>query len=83
LGRLSINIIILFLFKYIHLFLERSRISTDRGLFRTGIPAWRQFLYLTQIMCLVDAPARPVVSCRRKLFRGLTAPTRCSTMLRS
>jgi D-alanyl-lipoteichoic acid acyltransferase DltB (MBOAT superfamily) len=73
---LSINIIILFLFKYIHLFLET--IAYFHGP-RLSFPSWGfplgvSFFTLTQIMYLVDAyPRAPSSPAARKLFRGLTA----------
>ena len=73
---LTVNVIILFLFKYIHLFLETiayfhgPRLSFPNW----GFPLGVSFFTLTQIMYLVDAyPRAPSSPAARKIFRGLTA----------
>jgi D-alanyl-lipoteichoic acid acyltransferase DltB (MBOAT superfamily) len=74
---LSVDIVVLFLFKYVNLFLETiayfhgPRISFPNW----GFPLGVSFFTLTQIMYLVDAyPRAPSSAAARKLFRGLLAP---------
>jgi alginate O-acetyltransferase complex protein AlgI len=74
---LTANIIVLFLFKYVHLFLET--VATLRGPQLTfpawGFPLGVSFFTLTQIMYLVDAfPRAPASPAGRKIFRGLLEP---------
>lgn len=71
---LTVDIIVLFLFKYIHLFLETiayfhgPRLSFPNW----GFPLGVSFFTLTQIMYLVDAyPRAPSSPAARKIFRGL------------
>jgi D-alanyl-lipoteichoic acid acyltransferase DltB (MBOAT superfamily) len=72
---LTVNIIVLFLFKYVHLFLETvayfhgPRLSFPHW----GFPLGVSFFTLTQTMYLVDAyPRAPSSPAARKIFRGLT-----------
>src|SRR5262249_3899816 len=87
---LTVNVTVLFLFKYIHLFLETiayfhgPRLSFPNW----GFPLGVSFFTLAQIMYLVDAyPRAPSSPAARKIFRGLTTarprPTRFLTMPRS
>lgn len=74
---LTINIIVLFLFKYIHLFLETiAYLHGPRLSFPNwGFPLGVSFFTLTQMMYLIDAyPRAPVSPTARKIFRGLIAP---------
>ena len=73
---LTVNIVVLFIFKYIHLFLDTiayfhgPRLSFPNW----GFPLGVSFFTLTQIMYLVDAyPRAPSSPAARKIFRGLTA----------
>jgi len=74
---LTANIIVLFLFKYVQLFL--NTIAYFHGP-RLSFPDWGfplgvSFFTLTQIMYLVDAyPRAPASPAARKIFRGLTVP---------
>jgi alginate O-acetyltransferase complex protein AlgI len=68
------NIVVLFLFKYVHLFLDTvvyfhgPRMSFPDW----GFPFGVSFFTLTQIMYLVDAfPKAPASPAARKLFRGV------------
>lgn len=72
---LTVNIIVLFLFKYIHLFLETIAYFHGPHLSfpKWGFPLAVSFFTLTQIMYLVDAyPRAPSSPAARKIFRGLT-----------
>ena len=74
---LTVNIIILFLFKYVHLFIETiALIHGPRFSFpHWGFPLGVSFFTLTQIMYLVDAyPRAPASPAARNIFRGLIAP---------
>ena len=74
---LTVNIIVLFLFKYVHLFLATiAYLGGPRLSFPDwGFPLGVSFFTLTQIMYLVDAyPRAPASPAARKIFRGLTAP---------
>jgi len=72
---LTVNIIVLFLFKYVNLFLETvAWLHGPRLSFpHLGFPLGVSFFSLTQIMYLVDAwPRAPSSPAARKIFRGLT-----------
>ncbi len=72
---LTVNITILFLFKYIHLLLETIFFFHGPRLFfpNWGFPLGVSFFTLMQIMYLVDAyPRAPSSPAARKIFRGLT-----------
>ena len=73
---LMVNVIVLFLFKYVHLFLDTiAYLHGPRLSFPNwGFPLGVSFFTLTQIMYLVDAyPRAPSSPAARKIFRGLTA----------
>lgn len=74
---LTVNIVVLFLFKYVNLFL--STIAYFHGPHLTfpdlGFPLGVSFFTLSQIMYLVDAfPTPPTSPAARKIYRGLTEP---------
>ena len=74
---LTVDIVVLFLFKYIHLFLETvAALHGPRLSFPDwGFPLGVSFFTLTQIMHLVDAyPKAPSSPAARKIYRGLTTP---------
>ena len=74
---LTVNIIVLFLFKYIQLFLNTiAYFNGPRLSFPDwGFPLGVSFFTLTQIMYLVDAyPRAPASPAARKIFRGLIEP---------
>jgi alginate O-acetyltransferase complex protein AlgI len=74
---LTVNIIVLFLFKYVHLFLNTmAYFHGPRFSFPDwGFPLGVSFYTLTQIMYLVDAyPPAPASTSARKIFRGLIEP---------
>lgn len=74
---LAVNIVVLFLFKYVHLFLETVAYFHGPELTfpNWGFPLGVSFFTLTQIMYLVDAyPRAPALPAARKLFRGLLQP---------
>jgi D-alanyl-lipoteichoic acid acyltransferase DltB (MBOAT superfamily) len=74
---LAVNIVVLFLFKYVHLFLNTIAYFNGPHLVFPdwGFPLGVSFFTLTQIMYLVDAyPPAPTSQAARKIFRGLTAP---------
>lgn len=74
---LAVNIVVLFLFKYVHLFLETiAYLHGPRLSFPDwGFPLGVSFFTLTQIMYLVDAyPRAPTSPAALKIFRGLSSP---------
>jgi alginate O-acetyltransferase complex protein AlgI len=74
---LAVNITLLFLFKYVNLFLGAvAYLHGPRVTFPDwGFPLGVSFFTLTQIMYLVDAyPRAPESPAARKLFRGLLEP---------
>jgi alginate O-acetyltransferase complex protein AlgI len=74
---LTVNIIVLFLFKYVQLFLDTiAYFHGPRLTFPDwGFPLGVSFFTLTQIMYLVDAfPRAPASPAARKIFRGLLQP---------
>jgi alginate O-acetyltransferase complex protein AlgI len=74
---LTVNITLLFLFKYVNLFLGTlAYFHGPRFTFPDfGFPLGVSFFTLTQIMYLVDAfPRAPSSPAARKIFRGLTEP---------
>lgn len=75
---LAVNIVLLFIFKYIHLFLDTlSYLGGPQLTFPDwGFPLGVSFFTLIQIMYLVDAyPRAPSSPAAQKLFRGLLRPS--------